>query len=205
MRFGGRQMTEQWFVIRGEKNLGPFTTAKLKELAAAGTLLSDDMVRRADLQFASPAHEIEGLFSAQAVPLPPTIGKRQSDSGPPVGIFQSTLDSPTHLPAAPSPRMRPPRSPSFLSLRGRSATNVLLMILVGLIGLPIFCCGGLALLSIIPGVPNATCPNCKARFYLRDTYGPISQWSKEVKCPKCEMAAPPGVFLDRLNKANQEK
>ena len=58
-------MADKWFVIRGKRNLGPFTTAKLKELATKGKLHHDDLVRRDDMRFASPAGEIDGLFEPQ--------------------------------------------------------------------------------------------------------------------------------------------
>ena len=51
-----------WFVVRGEKEQGPLTAAALKEMASAGKLGPDDLVRREDLKTPRQASEIKGLF-----------------------------------------------------------------------------------------------------------------------------------------------
>ena len=89
-------MAEQWFVIRGQKNLGPFTAAKLKELAAKGKLHQDDMVRQDSIRFASPAGEIDGLFQPQkpqqrtTAPSPIATTTDASNAPPPTGSNQAT-------------------------------------------------------------------------------------------------------------------
>jgi hypothetical protein len=52
----------QWFVIRGEKQYGPFSSRRLRELAASGKLVPDDLVRRADMDGTTHAKRIKGLF-----------------------------------------------------------------------------------------------------------------------------------------------
>lgn len=56
-------MAEQkWFVVRGAKEEGPFTSRQLKLMAADGRLRPDDLVRREDVETSRPASAIKGLF-----------------------------------------------------------------------------------------------------------------------------------------------
>src|SRR5262249_33086014 len=55
---------KQWFVIRGKYTLGPFSSAKLKELAKKGKAKPQDLVYRDDRK-PTPASELQGLFSAK--------------------------------------------------------------------------------------------------------------------------------------------
>ena len=53
---------QQWFVVRGEREEGPFSGTVLKDMASSGKLLPTDMVRRGDVETARPASHIKGLF-----------------------------------------------------------------------------------------------------------------------------------------------
>jgi hypothetical protein len=53
---------QQWFVIRGGQQYGPFSPRRLRELAASGKIMPDDLLRRADMDRATPARRINGLF-----------------------------------------------------------------------------------------------------------------------------------------------
>ncbi len=53
---------QQWFVVRGEKQYGPFSSRRLRELAASGKVVPEDLVRRADMDRATHARRIKGLF-----------------------------------------------------------------------------------------------------------------------------------------------
>ncbi|MFO0806583.1 MAG: DUF4339 domain-containing protein [Gemmataceae bacterium] len=56
-------MAEQkWFVVRGAKEEGPFTSRQLKQMAGDGRLRPDDLVRREDVETSRPASAIKGLF-----------------------------------------------------------------------------------------------------------------------------------------------
>jgi hypothetical protein len=109
-------MAEQWFVIRGQKNLGPFTAAKLRELAAKGKLHQDDMVRRDDMRFASPAGEIDGIFPTPQVPARNVVKSTASTAVPVIAV--AVPNSPPQL--RPTPKRRPLRRlltrPVILSL-----------------------------------------------------------------------------------------
>jgi antitoxin component YwqK of YwqJK toxin-antitoxin module len=58
-------MPDQWYVARNKKKHGPFTTAKLKELAAQGRLLPTDMILKEGMQQWVPARSVKGLFPEQ--------------------------------------------------------------------------------------------------------------------------------------------
>jgi hypothetical protein len=51
-----------WFVIRGEKQHGPFSSGQLKKLATNGKIVPDDLVRRGDMAQSTLAKRIKGLF-----------------------------------------------------------------------------------------------------------------------------------------------
>lgn len=60
---GGTHVAEQkWFVVRGAKEEGPFTSRQLKQMAGDGRLRPDDLVRREDVETSRPASAIKGLF-----------------------------------------------------------------------------------------------------------------------------------------------
>jgi hypothetical protein len=58
---------QQWFVILGDKQYGPFSSRRLRELAMNGKVVPDDLVRRADMDRTTHARHVKGLF-----PPPPT-------------------------------------------------------------------------------------------------------------------------------------
>lgn len=55
---------QQWFIVRGEREEGPFSGTVLKDMASSGKLKPTDLVRRGDVESARPAHQIKGLFPA---------------------------------------------------------------------------------------------------------------------------------------------
>mgnify|MGYP001419291560 CR=1 FL=1 len=55
---------QTWFIVRGEKEEGPYTGTVLKEMASSGKLKPTDMVRRGDVESARTANQIKGLFPA---------------------------------------------------------------------------------------------------------------------------------------------
>tara|TARA_R110002049_G_scaffold126709_2_gene282936 strand:- start:618 stop:2378 length:1761 start_codon:yes stop_codon:yes gene_type:complete len=56
---------EKWFVIRNGKERGPFTNAQVKQLAAAGKLKPEDILRKDGEKSTTPAIQVIGLFLTQ--------------------------------------------------------------------------------------------------------------------------------------------
>jgi hypothetical protein len=63
----GADMADQWYFARGKEKFGPFTAAKLKELAAQGRLLPTDMLHKEGMPKWVPASSVKGLFAANSV------------------------------------------------------------------------------------------------------------------------------------------
>jgi hypothetical protein len=57
-------MTEQWYYWHESEVQGPFSGKKLAALAAAGDILSDDIVWQDGVQDGVPAHRVRNLFAA---------------------------------------------------------------------------------------------------------------------------------------------
>jgi hypothetical protein len=73
-------MTEQWYYWHESEIQGPFSGKKLTALAAAGDILSDDIVWKDGVQKGVPAHRVRHLFAA---PLPtPAIATVECQSTP---------------------------------------------------------------------------------------------------------------------------
>ncbi len=79
---------QQWFIVRGGKETGPFSGTALKEMAASGKLKPTDLVRRDDVEMARPASAIKGLFPLPAEPEEPRASLRLAEK-------QEPADGPT--------------------------------------------------------------------------------------------------------------
>lgn len=68
-------MDRAWLVKRGEKQVGPFTSADLVKLAESGRILKTDFVRKDGdgTDNWRPAGDIRGLFASTAVANPPPL------------------------------------------------------------------------------------------------------------------------------------
>lgn len=55
-------MPSTWFIVKSDRELGPYTSAQLKQFAQSGQLKADDFVRRDDRLAPVVAREIQGLF-----------------------------------------------------------------------------------------------------------------------------------------------
>lgn len=55
-------MSDQWFIIRDSKEIGPYSSYQLRDLANAGTLIPDDLVRRFDMTTAIQAKCIKDIL-----------------------------------------------------------------------------------------------------------------------------------------------
>jgi WD40 repeat protein len=73
-------MSDQWYVARNNKKHGPFTAAKLKELAAQGRLLSTDMLLKEGMQKWAAASSVKGLFTPGTA-RPADVEKPQTPNG----------------------------------------------------------------------------------------------------------------------------
>jgi hypothetical protein len=59
-----------WYVARNKQKLGPYSTAQIRQLAAAGQLRPEDMVLREGHKQWSTAGAVPGLFPEAAAPGP---------------------------------------------------------------------------------------------------------------------------------------
>ena len=59
-------MPSGFYIKRGEKEQGPFSSKDLKAFAASGKLRKTDKIRKEDSQKYYPADSVKGLFSAEA-------------------------------------------------------------------------------------------------------------------------------------------
>lgn len=73
-------MAENWFVIRAGKELGPFTTRQLREMAATRKLAPDDLVRRADMQEPRKASTVKGLLPEPVLPVAKPVERSEDQA-----------------------------------------------------------------------------------------------------------------------------
>ncbi len=55
-------MPSNWFIVKPDRELGPYTSAQMKHLSSSKQLKTDDLVRRADLTKTVAAGKVQGLF-----------------------------------------------------------------------------------------------------------------------------------------------
>src|SRR5262245_39064103 len=71
---GNHAMSENWYIGRGDQQLGPFTVFELKELGMAGKVEPTDAVWREGMPNRIPATRVKGLLPVaaelQAAPSP---------------------------------------------------------------------------------------------------------------------------------------
>lgn len=72
-------MATEWFVQKGDKWHGPFSSARLKELAAGGKLHANDLVRKGSAGNAVHADKVKGLLDE-----PPQSSPEAATTEPPV-------------------------------------------------------------------------------------------------------------------------
>lgn len=58
-----------WYVTQNNKEHGPYTSLEMKNMAAKGFIVQEDLVRRSDMKVYYPANRIKGLFE-QSKPEP---------------------------------------------------------------------------------------------------------------------------------------
>ena len=115
-------MPSTWFIVKSDRELGPYTRAQMKQSAASGQLTTGDSVRRKGRLAAVVAGKVEGLFTdaqtpdrpkttppplpsekAQTTPAP-ACHLRGQDHAPPAAAIREGEDSHRRLPGtAPSP------------------------------------------------------------------------------------------------------
>jgi len=74
-------MAEQWYVARDKDKFGPYTAARLKELAAQGRVLPTDMLHKEGEAKWVAANTVDGLFAAQVVPPPLPAVSAEAEKG----------------------------------------------------------------------------------------------------------------------------
>lgn len=73
-------MSQDWFIVRGNTEDGPFTPHELKQMADSGEIDPTDLIRRSDLEQARPATKIRGLLEGTSNPaLHRTVGTTNSE------------------------------------------------------------------------------------------------------------------------------
>jgi hypothetical protein len=100
-----------WYYARGNKQMGPVSSADLKRLAGAGDLLSDDLVWREGLTEWAPARSVRGLFDEDKPPATKQAVE-QSPSIPTVAGPQNANPAPEKPPAPATPTAPLNRKPS---------------------------------------------------------------------------------------------
>jgi len=76
-------MAQNWFVVRGKNEEGPFTGTQLKDMAAKGQLKPTDRVRREDMTAPVLASSIKGLFAKPEAAVPSTSARSDDPPTPP--------------------------------------------------------------------------------------------------------------------------
>lgn len=70
---GSRTMPSNWYVVLPDRELGPYSSAQIKQMAASGQLKAEDLLRRADRTKPVIARKIQGLFPESEALSPPPI------------------------------------------------------------------------------------------------------------------------------------
>jgi GYF domain 2 len=118
---GSRKMPTNWYIVKSDGELGPYTSDQMKSLAASGQLKTDDQVRREDLKSPVAAGKIRGLLpevqtsnhpTTTCPPLPSERSKSGTASGPPPFASSQTPER---------PRTTPPPLPSERSKSGTAS------------------------------------------------------------------------------------
>ena len=58
-------MPSSWFIVKPDRQLGPYTNAQIKQLAASGQLKTADLVRKADQTTPVAAGKIQGFVPGE--------------------------------------------------------------------------------------------------------------------------------------------
>ena len=64
-------MPSTWFIVKPDRQLGPYTNAQVKQLATSGQLKTADLVRKADQTTTVAAGKVRGLFPENKAPSKP--------------------------------------------------------------------------------------------------------------------------------------
>lgn len=77
------KQAQQWFVRRGDKEHGPFTSKQLRSMAASGKITVDDLLRKGDSPKWIKAGSVKGLFAA-------VLQEAKPATSPPIPVTEST-------------------------------------------------------------------------------------------------------------------
>jgi len=105
-------MTDQWYFSRSGTPFGPFSAARLKELAAAGQIQRGDTVWKEGMPAGVLAAKVKHLFAAPAL-----AAATATPDGPAAPIIPGPIPAPE--PSPPAPR----GSPSALTALGARLAN----------------------------------------------------------------------------------
>jgi antitoxin component YwqK of YwqJK toxin-antitoxin module len=118
-------MPSTWFIVKPDRELGPYTSAQMKQLASSGQLKIDELVRRADQSKTVTAGRVQGLFlpvqmtdRPRTTP-PPLPSERQQSQTP---SSSGPLPKTTH-PIQDRPKTTPPPLPSERTKNGTNGSS----------------------------------------------------------------------------------
>ena len=96
-------MADQWYYAKGEKKLGPFSSAEFKELADSGRLLPTDTIWKEGIDKGVPASKVKNLFSK----LPTALAPAPTEQSPASESPKETAEN-AELHGAPSSALSAP-------------------------------------------------------------------------------------------------
>ncbi len=137
-------MANEWYVRIGEKEYGPFASAKLKQLADAGKISPETLVRLGTDGKWVPASKVKGLF--ESAPTQPSASLPPPDAPQPA-IAPSPPPPPIVPPILTASIVEPPRSAPSQSVavqvnvsQSRAAHSLgIASLVLGILGLLTFC------------------------------------------------------------------
>jgi hypothetical protein len=107
-------MADQWYFERDGKKNGPFSAARLKELAAAGQVRPGDTVWKQGIDRGVPAAKVRGLFpdaAAKDRPAEGAVPTEDAPSPPPAAAPPPEAPAPADAGATPEEQPTPAPAP----------------------------------------------------------------------------------------------
>jgi hypothetical protein len=168
---------DNWYIARGDQQLGPFTVFELKELGMAGKVEPTDAVWREGMPSRVPATRVKGLLPAEPVAVDmPVSSEAAAEDAPPEDAPENTAEEKAEE------QRRAYLKKKDLEVRKRRVVGIKGAILLGQDGSDArilkkcIKCGtedrNRSTLKIFPGTSRTTffCPNCR-RVYPVEIQG----------------------------------
>jgi hypothetical protein len=158
-------MSENWYIARGEQQLGPFTVFELKEMGMAGKVEPTDSVWKEGMANRVPATRVKGLLATE-----PVVGDKPVSAE---AAGESATSAEEEPPMTAEERRRALQKRADLQVRPRRVTGIKGAILLSQDGkdarirMKCIKCGtedrSRKTLKILPGTSRDKffCPNCR--------------------------------------------